>query len=180
MNTSLMTCPYCGGNLPEDTTVCPACHEDLSALARIEHAHEIHYNRALGLARQGELDEARNHALMALGFREDFLPAYVLLAKAYANQGAWAEAAASVDEALALAPEDEGVRELAQRIRREAARQAALERDAAAKRRQGAERLLKVYQRDVTGAFVAGVGLAAVAMSLLSWLFGGANRETDA
>ncbi len=179
MNVSLMTCPYCGGSVPQDTTVCPDCHEDLSALARIEHAHEIHYNKALNLARQGELDKARDQALMALGFREDFPPAYVLLAKVYARQGVWTEAKESVAEALALAPEDEDVVELAERIRRQAAQQKALEKERAEQRHENAERLLEVYQRDVAGAFVAGLGLAAVAMTLLSWLFGDGRGEAE-
>ncbi|MFO7916695.1 MAG: hypothetical protein R6V13_01270 [Anaerolineae bacterium] len=179
MNAPLMTCPYCGGSVPQDTTVCPDCHEDLSALARIEHAHEIHYNKALSLARQGELDKARDQVLMALGFREDFSPAYVLLAKIYARQGAWTEAKESVAEALALAPADEGVQELAERIRRQAARQTAVEKERAVQRRQNAQRLLEAYQRDVAGAFVAGLGLAAVAMTLVSWLFGEGEEEVE-
>lgn len=176
MNASLMTCPYCGADVPQDTTVCPACHEDLSALARIEHAHEIHYNKALSLARQGELSEARDQALMALGFREDFVLAYVLLAKVYANQGAWEEAKESVAKALALSPEDERVVELAGRIRRRAAQQIASEEERTVRRRQRAERLLEMYQRDVAGAFVTGLGLAAVVMTLLSWLFGRGDK----
>lgn len=179
MNVPLMTCPYCGGSVPQDTTVCPDCHEDLSALARIEHAHEIHYNRALSLARQGELNKARDQALMALGFREDFSPAYVLLAKVYARQKAWAEAEESVAEALALVPEDEEIMALAERIRRQATQQTALEEEQAEQRRQRAEHLLEVYQRDVAGAFAAGLGLAAVAMTLLSWLFGNGQGKAE-
>lgn len=179
MNVPLMTCPYCGGSVPQDTTVCPDCHEDLSALARIEHAHEIHYNRALSLAREGELDKARDQALMALGFKENFAPAYVLLAKVYARQGAWVEAEESVAEALALVPEDEEIAALAERIRHRATQETAREKERAERRRRRAERLLQVYQRDVASAFVAGLGLAAVAMTLLSWLFGGGRGEVD-
>lgn len=179
MNVPLMTCPYCGGSVPQDTTVCPDCHEDLSALAKIEHAHKIHYNRALSLARQGELDKARDQALMALGFQEDFPPAYVLLTKIYARQGAWVEAEESVAEALALAPEDEEIAELAEHIRRKTTQQTTLEKERAVQRRQNAEHLLEAYQRDVAGAFVAGLGLATVVMTLLSWLFGDGKGEAE-
>lgn len=179
MNAPLMTCPYCGGGVPQDTAVCPDCHEDLSALARIEHAHEIHYNRALSLARQGEFDKARDQVLMALGFREDFFPAYLLLAKIYAKQGAWSEAEESVAEALTLVPKDEDAVELAERIRRQAMQERILEKERAVQRRENAERLLNVYQRDVAGAFVTGLGLAAVAMTLLSWLFGSGEGKVE-
>jgi len=175
MNHTTIKCPYCGGSLPEDTTVCPDCQEDLSALAHLEYAHAIHYNQALALAREGELDLARHKLLMALEARESFAPAHILLAKVHARQKAWAEAQASVARAAELSPDNETVRELARRIAWSARRvQEAAAREAGSE----TEQVLVAHQREVVKAFGAGLGLMAFVGLLLSRLFGG-GRESD-
>lgn len=175
MNHRAMKCPYCGGSVPEDTTICPDCQEDLSALAHLEYAHAIHYNQALALAREGELDMARHKLLLALEAQESFAPAHILLAKVHARQGAWADAQARVARAVELSPDNETVRDLARRIARSARKvQEAAAREAGPE----AEQVLAAHQREVVKAFGAGLGLMAFVGLILSRLFGG-GRESD-
>ena len=118
MSDARMICPNCGASVPEGTTVCPDCHEDLAALARLEYEAEIHYNEGLALAQSGELDAACKKLITATELESTFAPAHVLLAKVYAQQGLWAEAEASAARALELLPEDRAVRKLATDIAR--------------------------------------------------------------
>ena len=37
-------CPYCGGRVPSQATICPSCNEDLAALVHLEYEHAIAYN----------------------------------------------------------------------------------------------------------------------------------------
>ena len=116
MSDQASQCPYCSGYVPVDATVCPACYEDLSGLARLEFQPAIHYNQALALAREDRLEEARDKLIVSTTLDESFLPAYVLLAKVYARMENWPRANESVVRALQLAPEDQDVRALATRI----------------------------------------------------------------
>ncbi|MHB0855988.1 MAG: tetratricopeptide repeat protein [Anaerolineae bacterium] len=120
MKDTTITCPNCGGALPQDTTICPDCQEDLSALARLEYEHAIRYNEALALAREGQFDEARNKLLVSIESDATFVPAHVLLAKVYARQGEWAEARLCIVRACDLAPEDNDLPRLALEIERAA------------------------------------------------------------
>ncbi|MHB1293972.1 MAG: tetratricopeptide repeat protein [Anaerolineae bacterium] len=120
MKDTTITCPNCGGTLPQDTTICPDCQEDLSALARLEYEHAIRYNEALALARDGQFEEARNKLLVAIELDPSFVPAYVLLAKVYARQAAWADARQCIVRACDLAPEDNEFPRLALEIERAA------------------------------------------------------------
>jgi len=174
--TELIRCPYCGGEVPLETTVCPSCQEDLSALIKVQYAHAIHYNEALALARVGKLEQATTRAELALSSKANFYPAHVLLAKLHARQERWPEALASIRRAVELAPHDAKVGALAQEIERDAQederrRLAETQRKSRA-RRANAEKHLARYERDVQRAF----GLGALAMAglalLLRWLFG--------
>jgi len=111
MNAPL-PCPYCGGQVPADTTVCPDCHEDLAALVRLECEHAILYNEGLAAAQAGDLDTGRVKVLCALERRADFVPAVLLLAKIAAAQGDWPLARRTGARALDLAGEDVRVRRL--------------------------------------------------------------------
>ena len=106
MNLRAMICPYCGGLVPGETTVCPDCQEDLAGLARLELAPAIYYNQALAAARQGRLSEALARLQAAIALDGGFVPAHRLLAKVYARHGMWAEAEAAAARAVALAPDD--------------------------------------------------------------------------
>lgn len=170
MNHKMIDCPYCGGSVPEDTTICPDCQEDLSALARLEYGHAIYYNQALALAREGNLHEARDRLLLSLEARESFAPAHTLLAKVYARREEWPEAKASVARAMELSPDNEGVRELAREIDRAAL---GAEEGAAREARARTERVLAAHQREVVRAFGVGVGLMAFVGFILSRLLGG-------
>jgi tetratricopeptide (TPR) repeat protein len=101
-----MICPYCGGLVPGDTTICPDCQEDLAGLARRELAAAIHYNEALSAARENRLAEALYRLQAAIALDGGFVPAHRLLAKVYARRGMWAEARACAARALSLAPDD--------------------------------------------------------------------------
>lgn len=174
--TELIRCPYCGGEVPLETTVCPSCQEDLSALIKLQYTHAIHYNEALALAREGKLEQAITRAELALASKADFAPAHVLLAKLYARQERWPQALASIRRAIELVPENERARALAQEIESNAQederqRQAATQRESRA-RRSSAEKHLAMYEHDVQRAF----GMGALAMAglalILRWLFG--------
>jgi len=168
----VMTCPYCGGTVPLDAPECPNCHEDLSALARLEYGHTIYYNEGLALAQEGKLDQARDRLLVAVAQKESFAPAHALLAKVYANQGEWPKARASAKRAAELLPQSEEARELVQQIDRAAAR---AQQASAQASRARADSLLSVYLRDVAKAFGLGVGVTAVAAIIASWLGGGGD-----
>ena len=149
-------CPYCGGTVPETTAICPDCHEDLSALLRLEYSHAIYYNEALALARDGYLDDARARLIMALERTESFAPAHALLAKVYAHQRQWARAEASAARALELDPENPSIQRLV---------------DAIGERvtpTRGTARSRVAPRREVSQAFKAGVGLATAAAVVLS------------
>jgi len=170
-NERAMTCPYCGGPVPLDTPVCPGCREDLSALVRLRYRHVIHYNQALALAREGDLDQARDRLLVALAQRPGFAEAHALLAKVYSRKGEWSEARASIERLLELSPDDGGARELAERISQaEMCSQEALVRAS----RQRAERMLTVYLRDVARAFGLGVAITTLVVLIIHWI--GAGR----
>ena len=171
-----MICPNCGGTVPNDTTVCPDCQEDLAGLARLEYGHAIHYNEALALAREGQFDEAKARLLLALELKPSFVPAHMLLAKVCARQERWAEASTSAARALELEPDDPAVLQLADeiaRVNQEAeAEQREGQKAALGARRAKAERHFVAYQRDLIGAFGLGVGIAAFLGLILSWIGG--------
>jgi len=177
-----MICPYCGGSVPGDTTVCPDCQEDLAGLARLEYGHAIYYNEALALAREGRLEEACAKLVLALEFRDSFVPAHVLLAKVYARQGRWAEAQASAARALELSPKGSNVGELVgalERASREAEGGQLDSEQAVSRARRGeAERYFATHQRDIAGAFGVGMGVAAFLGLLVSWI-GGRRRSRN-
>lgn len=158
MQDTPFSCPYCGGAVPEETAICPDCHEDLSSLLRLEYAHAIYYNEALALAREGHLDDARARLTMALERREMFAPAHGLLAKIYAHQRQWPRAEASAARALELAPEDPAIQRLVEAISERVTPTAGL----------SAARARVAPRREVSQAFKAGVGLATAAAVVLS------------
>ncbi len=174
MSDTRMICPYCGETLPEDTTVCPACQEDLAALARLEYGPAIHYNDGLALAQEGKLDLAHKKLITAIELQGDFSPAHVLLAKVYAQQGLWTEAEVSVSRALELLPEDRQVRKLATDIAKASLESTKTARErkqtALQVRRSKAEGYFAAYRRDVTSAFGLGIGVATLLGMILSWI----------
>jgi tetratricopeptide (TPR) repeat protein len=192
MDSQETQCPYCGGHVPVDATVCPACYEDLSGLARLEFQPAIHYNQALALAREGHLEDARDKLIVSTTLDESFLPAHVLLAKVYARMENWPRANEAVVRALQLAPEDSGVeydavRSLATRIDqlasedqarrlREKARAADASNQNVASRDAGVTSALPVT-RDLARAFALGMAVMAVPGTLWRWIGGGGREE---
>ena len=177
MKEQTLTCPYCGGTVPAETTICPDCQEDLSALIRLEYGAAIYYNEGLALAREGKLDEAVDKLRVALELQGDFRPAHLLLAKVEAQQKRWAQAKAHAAKAVELAPEDIAAQELLAEIER-AETMAVLgeqERRRAAEqaRQEAAGRYWANYKRDLLRAFGAGAGL----MGLLAWILARALKE---
>jgi len=162
-----IVCPYCGGMVPVETTVCPDCHEDLAALVRLEYEHHILYNQALAHAKDGDLASARRKVTAALERSSTFVQGYRLLAKIAVAQGDWGEARRCVGRAVELAPGDPDVVRLAGDV--EAAVQKGMPRPTRRVRTIGAE----AGRRDVTrNAVQAGVGVTAVVGAILSWLGG--------
>ena len=178
-----MICPNCGGTVPEGMTVCPDCHEDLAALARLEYEAEIHYNEGLALAQDGKLDAACKKLITAVELEDAFAPAHVLLAKVYAQQGLWAEAEASVARALELLPEDRAVRKLATDIARSSLSDTKKVREqeqvALQTRRSKAEGYFAAYRRDMTSAFGLGIGLTTFLGLIISWIGKRRRRGED-
>ncbi|MBC7237710.1 MAG: tetratricopeptide repeat protein [Chloroflexi bacterium] len=178
-------CPYCGGDVPDQVTICPACHEDLAGLARLEYAPAIYYNEGLALAREGRLEEARDKLIVSTTLDDSFLPAQVLLAKVYARQENWPRAHEAILRALQLAPDDETVRELAAQIDQLAgedqARRLRQERAAAEARQPQTADVLRHAPsvpsslRELLGAF--GLGMIAAALLGLVWRWLAGDEE---
>jgi tetratricopeptide (TPR) repeat protein len=177
----LIECPYCRGSVPANTTVCPDCGEDLAALAHLQSEHLIHYNIALGLAREGHYDEARTRLTMAIDERADFVPAHMVLAKIHAHQQAWEQAREAAERARRLAPDNEATVDLLQEIQqaKEQARVKALRtrEKAAIEQRARAEALFSKQQRDLAAAFGLGAAAMGLLALLISWLGGGEHRD---
>lgn len=177
---AIITCPYCRAIVPADVTVCPDCQEDLSAILRLKYEYVIYYNQALALAREGKLDKAITKALLALEHKENFTPAHVLLAKAYAQRGEWLRAEASAARATELEPENASLHALVERIRETQSQQATArqqeDEQAAIARRRDAEHTLAVYEQDVRRAFGVGVGATVILVLMIS-LLGGKKRR---
>jgi len=113
-----ITCPYCGGTVPLDSTVCPDCQEELAGLIKLERWHLILYNQALASAKSGDLVEAAWKSIASLESNGAFGPAYALLAKVRARQGRWEQATWAIESALALAPGDASLESLAEAVAR--------------------------------------------------------------
>lgn len=174
-----ITCPYCGGAVPAETTICPDCHEDLAALVRLERGHLIYYNQALALARDGHYDQARDKLHFALELCETFAPAHLLLAKINVQKKCWPEAQAHAQRALELMPDDAQTQQIAMAVD-ELAHDATVarvshEQEAAQLRRANVESYWASYQRDVAWAFALGAGLMAL-LGLIGSGFRGKKR----
>ena len=172
MANGSMGCPYCGGQVGPETTTCPGCHEDLAGLARLEYAPAIYFNEGLALAREGKLQDARVKLQMSIASNATFAPAHRLLAGVSAQEGRWEDARADVSRALALEPDNARTEELARAIEslaNDAAR--AAQAGAISRPTKGADGVGE-YHRDVTGAFVAGLGLVSLFGLILRWLRG--------
>jgi len=180
MEDGLMLCPYCGGCVSDEATICPDCHEDLAGLARIEYEHAIHYNEALSLAREGLYVEAIEALRLALGARPEFVPAHILLAKIRVNQGDWEAAQGVIRRAREIAPQNVDLQSLAERIEEtahsRAVAQLKTQESSALQSRKRAQRRLQVYKRDIASAFVLGMGIA----SILGAIFGRRGGSRDA
>lgn len=172
MNLRSMICPYCGGLVPGDTTVCPDCQEDLAGLARLELAPAIYYNEALAAARQGRLSDALARLQAAIALDGGFVPAHRLLAKVYARHGMWAEAEAAAARAVALAPDDAAT----------IATHDAIQRADRSAHVAGGDRVVHIFDGGAAsptgaacptannGVFMLGMGVAAAAAAMLSGL----------
>jgi tetratricopeptide (TPR) repeat protein len=181
MSQCPMVCPRCDACVPDDTTLCPDCLEDLSALIHLEQRHRILYNEALSLAREGVIVEAQERLHCALAVYESFPEAYSLLAKLHAHAGDWPEAQRCARRAQELQPDDGRVADLVESLEAEGissqtdgehrAESAATTPDARVRK------VSALYERDVTAAFMAGVGVAASVASFYAWAKGRIRRR---
>jgi nucleoid-associated protein YgaU len=153
-----MNCPVCGR--PEVGSVCPRCGTDLSALLCLEEFPDVYYNRAVRLIAQDQLDEAKHMLGTALGLDPTHVDSYVLLGKACAETGMYAEAIAHWDEALRL-----GV-EAPEAVREDVRRATALREEAEA-RYSSEEPVAKQAWRTARWGWIAGSVAAAVAALLI-------------
>ncbi len=176
MTTPERSCPYCSTIVPEDTTVCPGCHEDVAGLLHLTYAHVIYYNEALALAQQGEVERARESLLLSLRLNRNYAPAHALMARLAAQGGQWREAREHVGRAKALEPRDKSLDALQEAIeRQEAEARAAQENEAARQAREQravAERFLAERQRQVLQAALLGAVVGGVLGELTRWLVG--------
>lgn len=181
MSSQQMQCAYCGNEIPAGVTICPACHEDLSGLARLEFQPVIYYNQALSLAREGRLDEARDKLIVSTTLDDTFGPAYVLLAKVYARQENWPRANEASVRALQLMPEDEKVRELATHIDQLASeaqratqrRERRLSEAAARPALPTVTQAPMTHERELASAFGLGLLAAVLLGAIWRWITGG-------
>jgi len=174
MSETAIQCPYCGGWLTQESTICPDCHEDLAALVRLALEHAIFYNDALALAREGHLEEARARLLLSLERNGRFLSAQRLLTKVAAAQGDWLLARRSAARALDLAPDDALVRRLAAEVEAEAQRHARSEGRATPSPGPPAE---PARPGQVSEAVGHGVGVTAFLGAIFPWLTGKEERR---
>ncbi len=164
MTTVERACPYCDTILPEDTTICPSCGEDVAGLLHLAYAHAIYYNEALELAQRGELEQARDALLVCLRLNANYAPGYALMARLAARRGDWNEAREYTSRAKALAPTDDTLDALLEAIDEGEAHAAQAQEAAAEEQRMqggadehaGTERQRQIFHAALLGAAIGG------------------------
>jgi tetratricopeptide (TPR) repeat protein len=168
------TCPYCETLVPEGTTVCPGCHEDVAGLLHLAYAHAIYYNEALELAQQGELERARDSAHLSLRLHPTYRPALMLMARLAAQEEQWSEAHEYAVMAQELNPDDAEVKDLlAEVVAAEAEQRAARHdrmMDHVSQQRSATERFLAIHQRELLQAALYGAILGGALVEAGRWL----------
>ena len=174
MTVKSCICPYCETLVPEDTTICPGCQEDVAGLLKLAYPHVTYYDEALELASQGELARARDSAYLSLRLRPTYRPSLMLMARLNAREGHWETARQYADMAKELEPDDPELDELRAEIdegekQQEAVRHSEMMDDVTA-RRKAAERFLALHQRELAQAALYGAILGGVLVETARWL----------
>lgn len=113
-----IVCPECGAQNPVEAAVCEQCNADLSAVRTIVDTANQHYNKALALAHEGNLDEALGQLEAATSLFSQNPLFFNLLGTLNARKGLYSEAIRAWENALALNPELEKAYENIQKARR--------------------------------------------------------------
>ena len=95
-------CPYCDHSVQDFTQTCPACDEDLLAMARMNELPDVYFNEALRAARSGDWTTATTKLGAAIGLRFQETDAWMLLGLVSARQGALTAASGCFRTVLAL------------------------------------------------------------------------------
>ena len=171
---SELKCPYCDTSVPADTATCPGCGEDLSGLLNLQYAHVIYYNEAVEHAKRGDLEQALASLSLSLKLAPHYVPALSLRARIEARRGNWKKAREAVSEAIARAPEDDELAELAKAIDQAEEQEQAAERKAGIERtrerRAAAEEFLAGHQRDIVKSLAIGAVVGSLAIELLRFV----------
>ncbi|MFB3786552.1 MAG: tetratricopeptide repeat protein [bacterium] len=129
-----IVCPECGAQNPVEAAVCEACNADLSPVRTIIDTANQHYNKALSLSHEGNLDEAVGQLEAAISLFSQNPLFFNLLGTLNARKGLYSEAIRAWENALALNPEMEKAYENIQKARR-------LEEDRAAEDEERPQRM---------------------------------------
>ncbi|NPU98121.1 MAG: tetratricopeptide repeat protein [Candidatus Omnitrophica bacterium] len=113
-----IVCPECGAQNPVEAVVCEQCNADLSPVRTLIDTANHHYNKALALAHEGQLDEAIGQLEAAISLSSQNPLFYNLLGTLNARKGLYSEAIRAWENALALNPEMERAYENIQKAQR--------------------------------------------------------------
>jgi hypothetical protein len=105
-----LKCPVCNSSIKSGSGSCPMCKADLTALWEIDHGPDIAYNEALALARDGNLEAARQRLHLALSLHPQHVEAHVVLGKLYAQEKDYRRAIDLWQRALELDGQNEAAR----------------------------------------------------------------------
>ncbi len=174
MTVTDRTCPYCETLVPEDTTICPSCGQDVAGLLNLAYAHVIYHNEALELAQQGELERARDSAQLSLRLHPAYRPSLMLMARLAAREQQWSEARQYADMAQELEPDDPELDELLADIAEAEEEQRASRHNRmmehVSEQRSATERFLAMHQRELLQAALYGAILGTALVETGRWL----------
>ena len=106
--TSSFICPICDTPVPAGSTICPNvnCKEDLSSLVHWETVSNSSYEKALKLITEKKLSNALDLLHNAVNINPEFVDAWVVLGKIYAQEKDNASAERCWNKALMILPNE--------------------------------------------------------------------------